>query len=137
VTNALVPELEVTELRTSLDFYVGVLGFSVKYDRRDEAFAYLHREGAELMLEAMSGPGRRFHVGLLERPFGRGMNLQIACADVVALHEVVMAAGLEPLIRLEERWYRVGVVERGNRQFVVADPDGYLLRFFEDLGERP
>jgi len=25
----------------------------------------------------------------------------------------------------------------GNRQFVVPDPDGYLLRFFQDLGERP
>ena len=23
------------------------------------------------------------------------------------------------------------------RQFVVADPDGYLLRFHEGLGERP
>jgi hypothetical protein len=25
----------------------------------------------------------------------------------------------------------------GNRQFVVADPDGYLLRFHEALGTRP
>ncbi len=23
-----------------------------------------------------------------------------------------------------------------SRQFVVADPDGYLLRFYEDLGRR-
>jgi hypothetical protein len=38
---------------------------------------------------------------------------------------------------METRWYRIGRIERGNRQFVVADPDGYLLRFFEDLGERP
>lgn len=38
---------------------------------------------------------------------------------------------------MEERWYRVNEQETGNRQFVVADPDGYLLRFFEDLGLRP
>jgi hypothetical protein len=25
----------------------------------------------------------------------------------------------------------------GNRQFVVADPDGYLLRFFTSLGTSP
>ena len=36
----------------------------------------------------------------------------------------------------EERWYRQGEAERGDRQFVVEDPDGYLLRFFSDLGER-
>jgi len=28
-------------------------------------------------------------------------------------------------------------VEAGNRQFVIADPDGYVLRFYEDLGRRP
>jgi hypothetical protein len=37
---------------------------------------------------------------------------------------------------LEERWYRRGDTRLGNHQFVVADPDGYLLRFFQDLGER-
>ena len=30
----------------------------------------------------------------------------------------------------EESWYRRGSEENGNRQFVVADPDGYLLRFY-------
>ena len=38
---------------------------------------------------------------------------------------------------MEERWYRVGAEARGNRQFWVQDPDGYLLRFFQDLGLRP
>lgn len=39
--------------------------------------------------------------------------------------------------RPEERWYRQGEEEFGNRQFVLIDPDGYLLRFFTDLGRRP
>ena len=30
-----------------------------------------------------------------------------------------------------------GPTEAGNRQFVVADPDGYLWRPFRDLGVRP
>ena len=37
----------------------------------------------------------------------------------------------------EERWYRKRDEEVGNRQFVVVDPDGYLLRFFTSLGRRP
>ena len=136
MTAALVPELDVTDLEASLAFYCGVLGFSVRYDRPEEGFAYLERDGAEVMLEAAAGPGRRFRTAPLERPHGRGINLQIVCADAASLYEAVVAAGHTCLIALEERWYRVGAAERGNRQFVLADPDGYLLRFVEDLGER-
>ncbi|THD74309.1 MAG: VOC family protein [Phenylobacterium sp.] len=137
MTAALVPELDVGDLARSLRFYVEVLGFSVVYERAEEQFAYLRREEAELMLEAADGPGRRFRTAPLEPPFGRGMNLQIRTGDVTALFDRVAAHGLAPLIPLEERWYRVRLRERGLRQFVVADPDGYLLRFFEDLGVRP
>lgn len=141
MTAAIVPELDVTDLADSLAFYIGVLGFRVRYDRPEERFAYLERGAAELMLEEASGPepphwGRRFRTAPLERPYGRGVNLQIACDDVEALHRRAAAAGAAILIPLETRWYRAGAVEKGNRQFVVADPDVYLLRFFQDLGER-
>lgn len=131
----LVPELLVSEIGRSLDFYLRVCGWRVLWQRPEEGFAYLEREGAELMLEEPRG--RVFLAGALEHPFGRGMNLQIEVADVDALHAAVLAAGLAPFLPLEERWYRTGAVESGNRQFVVADPDGYLLRYFGDLGSRP
>ena len=89
------------------------------------------------MLEEAAGPGRRFRTAPLEKPFGRGINLQIKTSDVAALNATVLAAGYSPLIPLEERWYRTRSDEAGLRQFVVADPDGYLLRFFNDLGRRP
>jgi hypothetical protein len=53
------------------------------------------------------------------------------------LHARVVAAGFTLVVQLEDRWYRRGANEHGNRQFVVADPDGYLLRFFTSLGSRP
>ena len=37
---------------------------------------------------------------------------------------------------MEEKWYRSGSNDVCNRQFLVQNPDGYLLRFFQDLGER-
>lgn len=37
---------------------------------------------------------------------------------------------------LEARWYRPGERKAGNRQLVVMDPDGYLLRPFGALGTR-
>jgi len=136
MTAPLVPELDVTDLDASLAFYCDVLGFQVRYLRPEERFAYLKREGAELMLEEAAGPGRRFRTAPLERPFGRDANFQIQVTDAPGLVERVRGAGAPILIDLEDRWYRRGDGEVGNRQFVVVDPDGYLLRFFEDLGRR-
>ena len=133
----LVPELDVTSLERSLAFYVGLLGFAVGFERPEETFAFLDLAGAELMLEQAAGPGRRFRTAPLETPFGRGVNFQIEVADIEALCTRIAAAGIDFVIPLEERWYRRDDREWGNRQFVVADPDGYLLRFFSSLGSRP
>lgn len=133
---AVVPELDVSDLAASLKIYIDIFGFRIHAQRPEERFAYLIRDGAHLMLEEAAGPGRRFRTAPLEQPFGRGINLQIAVTDVDDVHRAVESAKLSIVIPLEERWYRQGTVERGNRQFVVADPDGYLLRFAQDLGER-
>ena len=117
--------------------YLDVLGFNCSLSRPEERFAYLVREDAHLMLEEAAGPGRRFRTAPLEAPFGRGVNLQIRVSDVDALYARVRQAGLSIIVPLEERWYRQNRMEAGNRQFVLADPDGYLLRFFTDLDARP
>ena len=132
----LIPELEVDDLDRSLAFYTGILGWSVLYARPEERFAFLDLEGANLMLEQAAGPGRRFHIAPLEHPFGRGVNFQIQVANVDGLHARVLAARSHVVLPIEERWYRRNDHEVGNRQFVVADPDGYRLRFFTDIGRR-
>jgi catechol 2,3-dioxygenase-like lactoylglutathione lyase family enzyme len=131
-----VPELDVADLTQSVSFYVDVLGFRVRLERPEELFAYLTRGPVHLMLEQANGPGRRFRTAPLEYPFGRGMNLQIEAPDVDQLHAQALRAGAPIYIPLEERWYRQEDEETGHRQFVVIDPDGYLLRFFTSLGRR-
>jgi hypothetical protein len=37
----------------------------------------------------------------------------------------------------EERWRRVGSVMSGAREIWLQDPDGYLVRFSQGIGERP
>jgi catechol 2,3-dioxygenase-like lactoylglutathione lyase family enzyme len=137
MTARLIPELEVEDLDSSLAFYTGIIGWTVRYARPEERFAFLELEGANLMLEEAAGPGRRFHGAPLERPFGRGVNFQIQVANVDGLYARVLAAQSHVVLAMEERWYRRNGDETGNRQFVVADPDGYRLRFFTDLGQRP
>jgi catechol 2,3-dioxygenase-like lactoylglutathione lyase family enzyme len=131
----LVPELVCADFERSLRFYTEVVGFSVLYARPDERFAYLDREGAQLMIEQPTA--RSFVAGELEYPYGRGINLQIEVSDVQALYARALAAGSTIYLPLEDRWYRRDRSLLGNRQFVVLDPDGYLLRFFEDLGTKP
>ena len=145
----LVPELDVNDLATSLRFYVEVLQFKVLFERPAERFAYLERHGVELMLQEAAGPGRRFRTAPLEPPHGRGVNFQLRVGDVDAVLARAVDSGCEIVVPMEERWYLVDVVESGgrwkttgpseagNRQFVLADPDGYLWRPFDDLGIRP
>ena len=47
-----------------------------------------------------------------------------------------MRRGAELFLAPETRWYRTGAQEAGVVQFLVQDPDGYLLRFQSSLGKR-
>lgn len=49
--NPLIPELIVSDLQRSLDFYCQVLGFKIEYQRPEDKFAFLSYHGSQLMLE--------------------------------------------------------------------------------------
>lgn len=131
----LVPELTVSEFAKSLAFYTDVLGFRLLYGRPEERFAYLEREGAQIMIE--QPVDRAWITGKLETPYGRGINLQVACTDATALRDRCLASGCTLYMNLEEAWYRRDTILLGCRQFLIQDPDGYLLRFSQDIGTRP
>lgn len=63
------------------------------------------------------------------------MNLEITVPSIAPLLAVLDERPL--YLPIEEKWYRAGDKEIGVRQFIIADPDGYLLRFSESLGTRP
>jgi catechol 2,3-dioxygenase-like lactoylglutathione lyase family enzyme len=132
--NALVPELDVTDIDASLEFWCGRLGFEIAYDRPAAKFAYLQREGAQVMLCQING---NWEVAPLERPFGRGINFQFRAKSLAPILAALAEIGW-PLYREPyEVWYRTGASrEGGSRELLVQDPDGYLLRFAEDIGER-
>ena len=129
----LVPELLVSDHGISRDFYVRVIGFGVRYERPEEKFSYLDLDGAALMIEQETD---FWATAPREKPYGRGINLQIEVDAIEPILTRLADAGIALFRPVEEAWYRSGETYRGNRQFLVQDPDGYLLRMFEDLGER-
>ena len=139
---ALVPELYVSSLTESLRFYVGLLGFRVDYERPEDRFVSLCLEGVALMLEEAPSLERatpeefargEWRSAELERPFGRGMNLEIRVTELEPVVTRRAAAGHPLLLAPHKRSYRVGEEQRIVRQLLVADPDGYLLRLSQPL----
>jgi catechol 2,3-dioxygenase-like lactoylglutathione lyase family enzyme len=135
--NKLVPELMVTHLNSSLAFWVDCLGFNVAYQRREDGFAYLDLNGAQVMLEQVDPDAGQWLTAPLSKPFGRGINLQIDVDAVTLVMERLARAGFSLFRECQDTWYRAANVEAGQREFIVQDPDGYLVRLVERLGERP
>ena len=102
---ALVPELYVRDIETSRKFYVGLLGFEVLFERPEDGFLYLAREGAELMLDTID-QGRTWLAAPADPPYGRGMSLMLWTRDAETLYAQVEASGAPLFMKLEEKWYR-------------------------------
>ncbi len=134
---SLTPELYCSNIQSSLAFYTKILGFDIQYQRDEEGFVMLERQGSRIMLEEIRNDSARIWLNApLEKPFGRGINFEIKTNNIDQLYADVQKAGIKIFLLIEEKWYRANNIELGNRQFIVQDPDGYMLRFAQDLGER-
>ena len=95
------------------------------------------KKARNIMVEQPDGTGHSWKTAELEQPYGRGINFQIEIADVDSLYQKLADMGYPLFMEIEEKWYRTGDTMGGNRQFLIQDPDGYLLRFFTHLGDKP
>lgn len=132
---SLVPELLVTDYQTSFSFYIETLGFTVEYTRENPPFAYLSVEGSQLMIEERTND-EWWVTGEMSYPYGRGINFQIEVDSLDQYTDRLADDDYQLFREIQEKWYRVDDVEHGNREFLVQDPDGYLLRFMEHIGTR-
>ena len=130
----LVPELLVSDIAASVEFWRNHLGFAIAYERPEEAFAYLERpDGAQVMLSQRSG---KWETASLDQPYGRGVMFQVYVASIEPVERSLEAAGWPLYAGPREVWRKVGDREAGQREIFVLDPDGYLIMVAHDLGER-
>lgn len=132
--NKNIPELDVTNLESSIKFYK-TCGFKIEYERVENKFVFLSLGEIQFMLQELDGENK-WATGKLEYPFGRGINFQLEVDDVNKVYQSLVEVGYKIMIEMEENWYRSDDKLLGNKEFLVQDPDGYLLRFMEDLGSK-
>ena len=135
--NKLIPELSVSNFDKSLHFYTKILGFSIEYDRDERRFAFLSLQGSQLMIEDLKSANKQFITGKLEHPFGRGINFQIQVKAVMPIIKKIKKHKYPVWHGISVNWYRKDNKLLGNKEFLVKDPDGYLLRIFENIGSKP
>lgn len=130
--NSLLPELYVSDFDKSLSFYKEVLGFKVEYTRDNPKFAFLSYQGSQLMIQQENND-EDWRNGKPEYPYGRGINLQIETMDINTLISSLQKNKYPIKRELEKASYKTANKTLNLKEFLVMDPDGYLLRFSQEI----
>lgn len=114
------PEFFVGDVENSAKFYVEQLGFTVLQQKPD--FAVVALGDAHILLAEDSIAGDRLRDLLVSNARGVGVNVRLMVDDVDAMYRRIEEHGVRIVHEIDDRTY-------GLRDFIVADSDGYLLRF--------
>ena len=129
-----IPELSVSNLEDSLNFYK-TAGFKIEYERPENKFVFISLDEIQFMLQQISN-NDKWDISPLSYPFGNGINFQLEVKNLDKIYNSFKSSDYKITFDIEENWYRQGNKLLGNKEFLIQDPDGYLLRFSEDLGEK-
>lgn len=123
--NSLIPELSVSNIEISKKFYKD-LGFKIVYERLENKFCFMQFENNQIMLEENND---NWNVAKMEHPYGNGMNISMSVENVEDLYRILKDKQVKFFLDLEVNEYRVGNKIFQDKEFLLQDPDGYLLRF--------
>lgn len=125
-TEQLVTEIVVRDIRRSTEFYCR-LGFALLRDGGD--FVELTWEDHRLFLAELSAFHQVDPVELAPPPRFPLANVRVMVSDVDARWRLANDIGARIIVPLADRYY-------GLRDFIVADPDGFGIRFASALKAR-
>ena len=132
--NCLIPELRVFDLEKSKKFYTEILGFEIAYARND--FAMLVLGNCQIMLQQLTLPSSNGSWNVtddMKYPLGRGVNFQIILPDISQVYNSLKQHNIKIFIDLLVSDYQENEIINHVLEFLVQDPDGYLLRFQQDI----
>lgn len=102
--NKIIPELSVTNLENSLNFYK-TAGFKIEYDRPENKFAFISLGNIQFMLQELSD-NNKWNIGELKYPFGNGINFQLEIENVDKIYNNLKNNNYTITFDLEKNWYR-------------------------------
>ena len=123
--NSLIPELSVSNIKRSKDFYLKI-GFEIMYERKENKFCFIKLEENQIMLEENND---NWNTGEMEYPYGRGINNSMSVNDIDKMYNELKKKNITFFKELEIHDYRVDDKIYHDKEFLIQDPDGYLLRF--------
>ena len=125
-TEQLVTEIVVRDIKRSASFY-RALGFELLRDGGD--FMELTWEDHRLFLAELSAFRDFNDVGLPARPAFPIANVRVMVPNVDDCWKLANEIGAPVIVPIADRYY-------GLRDFVIADPDGFGVRFASSLQSR-
>lgn len=132
--NCLIPELRVFDLEKSKQFYTQILGFEIAYSRSDFAMVVLNE--CQIMLQQLTLPSVKGSWNVTDDmtyPLGRGINFQIILPDISKVYFSLKKHNVKIFVDLMVSDYQENDTNNHVLEFLVQDPDGYLLRFQQDI----
>lgn len=124
--NRLIPELSVFDINRTKRFYSN-LGFTIEYERPEDKFVFMSFQDSQFMFEQIHSDG--WNTGEFIYPLGRGINLSIAVDDVEEFYRFVKKQKIKFYREMTRSIYQVNGKEEIQMEFLIQDPNGYLLRF--------
>ena len=124
--NRMIPELSVFDIERTKKFY-RELGFKIEYERTEDKFVFMSFQDSQFMFEQIHDDG--WNIGELVYPLGRGIIFSIAVDDIEELYKLVNNLNIELYRELTRNIYQVNGIEEMQIEFLIQDPNGYLLRF--------
>ena len=101
--NSLIPELSVSDINKSKEFYISI-GFKIMYERLEDKFCFLELEGNQIMIEECNN---NWGTGKMEYPFGRGINISMSIKNIEEMYYSLKEKGVKMFLDLEVHEYRV------------------------------
>ncbi len=124
--NKMIPELSVFDIGQTITFYKK-LGFEIIYERPEDLFVFMSFKGSQFMFEQIHNDG--WNIGEMRYPLGQGVNFSIEVDEIDYLYERLKEEQTELYRDLKISHYRVNDTCIEQKEFLIQDPNGYLLRF--------
>ena len=113
------PLLLVKDLERSIGFYTGTMGFAVQF-RYEEFYAGIGKDGHSIHLkQAVPLAAEREY-----RRKNEHVDILFPVAGIAELYNRILGSPADVIQSLREMPY--------GREFYVADPDGYIIAFYEE-----